>query len=124
MPGRWDRFEGSICGFGTASGTRIVVGRWETSPFGAFADVMVERADGTRLLLAPTAEVGSYVGGIYGFDEVEVVAVEARRTAQRLHVSAGPLVADGSIGPRTPWGWVLRAVPRPLARSPRWAKVT
>src|SRR5690606_39583710 len=40
------RFRGRIAGWGTASGTRVVVGRWDASPFGAFADVMVERPDG------------------------------------------------------------------------------
>jgi len=118
---RWDRFEGSICGIGTASGLRMVVGRWERSPFGAFADVMVERADGTRLLLAPTPEVGDYIGGIYGFDEVHVVPVHAERTPGRLTVSAGPLRAEVSIGRRAPWGWVLRLVPRPLATAPTFA---
>jgi len=121
VAGRWDRFEGSICGFGTASGTRIVVGRWEVSPFGAFADVMVERPDGTRLLLAPTQEVGDYVGGIYGFDDVQVVPVTTSRTSVRLAVSAGPLEAEASIGRRTRWGRLLRLVPRRLATSPTWA---
>nr|WP_116419462.1 hypothetical protein [Subtercola boreus] len=40
--GRVERFEGRIAGFGTGVGTRVVVGMWETSPFGRFADVMVE----------------------------------------------------------------------------------
>lgn len=121
MPARWDRFQGSICGVGTASGVRLVVGRWEVSPFGSFADVMVERADGSRLLLAPTQEVGDYVAGIYGFDEVRVVPVETTLSPDRLHVAAGPLVADVVLGRRTRWGHLLRLVPRPLARSPHWA---
>jgi uncharacterized protein YndB with AHSA1/START domain len=121
MPVRWDRFSGSICGVGTASGMRLVVGRWEVSPFGSFADVMVERPDGTRVLLAPSAGVGDYVGAIYGFDEVVVVPVAADRTPTRLSVSAGPLELHAAIGRRTPLGWLLRAVPRRLARSPRWA---
>lgn len=53
VPGADDRFIGSICGFGTTSGTRLVVGRWLSSPLGSFADVMVERPDGMRMLLAP-----------------------------------------------------------------------
>jgi hypothetical protein len=121
MPGRWDRFDGAICGVGTESGVRLVVGRWASSPFGSFTDVMVEQPDGRRVLLAPTAEIGGYVGGIYGFDDVVVVPVETALTAHRLDVSAGPLQAEVTIGRRTPLGWLLRLVPRPLARSPRWA---
>ncbi|WP_251149804.1 hypothetical protein [Cellulosimicrobium sp. Marseille-Q4280] len=68
-------FHGRIAGWGTSSGTRVVVGRWDRSPFGLFADVMVERPDGERLLLAPTAEVAELVASTYRFDRVEVVAV-------------------------------------------------
>ena len=49
-----DRFTGTITGLGTASGTRIVIGDWTTSPFGRFTDVMIEDAAGQRRLLAPT----------------------------------------------------------------------
>jgi hypothetical protein len=38
---------------GSTSGIRVVVGSWAESPFGAFADVMLAGADGTRRLLAP-----------------------------------------------------------------------
>ena len=48
------RFSGTITGLGTASGRRVVVGHWLTSPFGTFADVMTEDASGHRTLLAPT----------------------------------------------------------------------
>jgi hypothetical protein len=41
-----ERFEGQIAGLGSTSGMRVVVGHWARSPFGAFADAMVERADG------------------------------------------------------------------------------
>lgn len=116
-----DRFTGEICGVGTASGTRLVVGRWTSSPFGAFADVMAERPDGHRVLLAPTDEVAAYVSGIYSFDEVRTVPVAAERTGGALAVSAGPLVATISLGGRTRLGRLLRCVPRPLATSPAWA---
>jgi hypothetical protein len=48
------RFSGTITGLGAASGRRVVVGHWLTSPFGTFADVMTEDASGHRTLLAPT----------------------------------------------------------------------
>ncbi|WP_454042597.1 hypothetical protein [Cellulosimicrobium sp. Marseille-Q8652] len=71
-------FRGRIAGWGTSSGTRVVLGRWDRSPFGAFADVMVERPDGERILLAPSEEVASLVGSTYSFDRVELVPVEVR----------------------------------------------
>jgi len=42
MPIRRSVFTGEICGFGTTSGDRFVVGRWVDSPLGAFTDVMHE----------------------------------------------------------------------------------
>ena len=121
VPGADDRFTGSICGFGTASGTRVVVGRWLSSPLGAFADVMVERPDGLRVLLAPSEAVASYIGGIYGFDEVVTVPVEVTSTVSSLSVAAGPLEASVELGARTALGRLLRSVPRRLATSTTWA---
>jgi len=125
-----ERFEGAIAGVGTAEGTRVVLGSWRRSPFGtgaagAFTDAMVERADGHRLLLAPTSEVAEYVSGVYRFDEVRVVDVRLTtppvRTGAVWEVSAGPLQLRLVVGRRTPLGWLLRAVPGPLAASPAWA---
>lgn len=85
------RFDGCIAGIGTVSGLRAVVGHWPRSPFGPFSDVMVERPDGHRVLLAPSAEVAEFVGSTYRFDEVRVVPVTvaitvagARRRQSRL----------------------------------------
>ena len=121
VPAAADRFTGSICGFGTTSGTRVVVGRWLSSPLGSFADVMVERPDGVRLLLAPSDAVASYIGGIYAFDEVVTVPVEATLLGSSLSVSAGPLEASVALGARTAVGWLLRGVPRRVATSTTWA---
>ncbi|PPF87281.1 hypothetical protein C5B96_04425, partial [Subtercola sp. Z020] len=74
-----ERFEGRIAGFGTGAGARVVVGMWERSPFGRFADVMVEFGGGHRLLLAPSDAVAEYVAGTYNFDEVRVVPVRFGR---------------------------------------------
>ena len=52
--GERQQFRGRIAGVGSTSGIRVVVGWWQDSPFGTFADAMVERADGHRMLLAPT----------------------------------------------------------------------
>lgn len=87
-------FRGRIAGWGTTSGTRVVVGRWDVSPFGAFADVMVERPDGERVLLAPTAEVAALVASTYTFDRVEVVPVSVTDEAG---TGAPPSGAAGTV---------------------------
>lgn len=118
------RFVGAIAGVGTASGVRFVVGRWSASPFGAFADVMVEDAAGHRTLLAPTAEVAEFVCQTYTFDEVHIGPVEVDDAVVGWTVDAGDqLGAQIVVGSRTPLGWLLRAVPRPLATRPAWASV-
>ncbi|MBD5785087.1 hypothetical protein IF650_02735 [Cellulosimicrobium terreum] len=128
-------FHGRIAGWGTTSGTRVVVGRWDVSPFGAFADVMVERPDGERILLAPTDDVAALVASTYRFDRVEVVPVHVRdedgpRRGERAHVpapwlvDAGPLAARVAVGPRTGLGHALRAVPDRVATSRRFTAVT
>ena len=115
-----DRFRGYIAGIGTYSGTRLVVGHWLESPFGAFTDVMAENAAGSRLLLAPNSDIAAYVGGTYHFDAVDVVDVEARLTADRFLVSAGSLRLNLALGPRTVLGRLLEHVPPALAVHPRW----
>lgn len=117
---RFEVFEGEICGFGTASGHRVVVGRWPESPFGAFADVMHEDPDGVRTLLAPTEQVAEFVQGTYRFDEVKIVPVVSDRSTGSLKVEAGHLAAEVTVGSRSAIGYVLRAVPRPVARSRAW----
>ena len=114
------RFRGEIAGFGTTSGHRVVVGRWPWSPFGPFADVMHEAPDGVRTLLAPSDRVAEFVAGTYTFDRVMIVPVTADRSADRLGVEAGDLVADLTTGTRTGLGWALRAVPPPVARAAWW----
>ncbi|MFF6916245.1 hypothetical protein [Streptomyces sp. NPDC012466] len=115
------RFDGWIAGIGTASGVRVVLGHWPRSPFGPFSDVMVEEADGHRLLLAPTRATADFVAGTYVFDEVRVVPVEVRITGRRhWSVTAPPLDLRFSTGRRTLPGLALRAVPGRLATHPGW----
>lgn len=121
---RTDRFDGWIAGVGTAGGLRVVVGHWPRSPLGPFTDVMVERADGHRLLLAPSAAVGGYVAGTYRFDEVVVTRVTVAVDGPRWRVSAGPLALRFGVGRRTPVGMLLRAVPRRLATRIAWIRAT
>jgi hypothetical protein len=115
------RFDGWIIGVGTASGTRVVVGHWEGSPFGAFSDVMVQRSDRHRVLLAPAPEVADFVGSTYAFDEIRVEPVTVGRPdGETWTVAAGPLALRLRTGGRPALGRLLRAVPAPLARAPAW----
>jgi len=114
------RFRGAIAGVGSTSGVRVVVGRWDESPYGAFADVMVETASGHRVLLAPTAEVADFVEATYSFDEIRIepVAVDGWSVRSRS------LTLDLTVGDRTALGWLLRLVPRGVAESTWWCSVT
>ena len=119
------RFHGRIAGWGTASGTRVVVGRWDASPFGAFADVMVERPDGERVLLAPSRDVADLVAATYRFDRVEhvrvavadeptaaTVATRDATDATDVEPGAGPgTVAGAAAGRGRLPGWRVAAGP-------------
>lgn len=121
MSGHWV-FDGHIAGVGTASGLRAVIGLWQRSPFGAFADVMVQEASGHRLLLAPTPLTAEFISSTYSFDEVKVVDVQAHCGQKSLTVRAGPLRIDAATGPRALLGTALKAVPGGLAVSTRWLR--
>ncbi|WP_229923420.1 hypothetical protein [Streptomyces candidus] len=106
---------------GTVSGTRLVVGHWPRSPYGAFSDVMVERPDGERLLLAPTEETAEFIRSTYTFDTVLVVPVRVAVQGDTWVVAAGLLDLRFTVGRRGPLGVLLRAVPGGLARRPAWS---
>jgi hypothetical protein len=119
--GRRLEFDGWILGLGTASGTRVVLGHWPRSPLGPISDVMVQRPDGHRVLLAPSPEVAEFVGSTYTFDEVRLVPVTVGRPDDTTWtVDAGPLQLRVTTGPRPALGRLLRAVPARLARRPAW----
>ncbi|WP_433802492.1 hypothetical protein [Actinomycetospora sp. CA-084318] len=115
-----ERFDGWIGGLGTASGLRYVIGHWPSSPLGTFTDVMVERPDGHRLLLAPSTAVEEFVGATYTFDEVRHVPVDLRSVGPEFFLTAGPLTSRFVLGGRSPLGVLLRAVPWRLATAPPW----
>ncbi|MDX6358374.1 MAG: hypothetical protein QOH37_1428 [Nocardioidaceae bacterium] len=118
------RFRGTIAGVGSASGVRVVVGWWLESPYGAFADVMLAEADGTRVLLAPDDRVADFVADTYSFDRVEVGPVVIGRAGPTVRVRAGTLDLSYDVGRRAPLGRLLRLVPAALATSPGWSRVT
>jgi hypothetical protein len=119
------RFCGDIVGVGSRSGVRIVVGRWTSSPMGAFADAMVETAEGHRVLLAPSPQVAEFVGATYSFDSVRVEDVRVDETPDGdWSVRSASLVLDVAVGDRTVLGRLLRLVPTGIAVSPAWCMVT
>ncbi|QHC67789.1 hypothetical protein GSU68_15245 [Rathayibacter sp. VKM Ac-2759] len=123
MPGRAPRrlrFSGRIAGFGTASGTRVVLGMWERTPLGPFADAMIEDPGGHRLLIAPSPEAADLIAATYSFDEVRIAPVAWRRIDGGLSLTAGPLAVTLRLGGLTPLGRLLRVVPRALAEHPAW----
>ena len=114
-------FDGAIAGMGTESGTRLVVGMWPRSPYGSVTDVMIERADGHRILLAPTQELADYIAATYQFDEVRVTPVLRVRDGKKWMVSTDELALTFDVGGRPALGWLLIVLPRRLARARWWA---
>ena len=140
------RFQGRIAGVGSTSGVRVVLGWWHQSPFGVFADAMVERPDGHRILLAPSHQVADFVSATYVFDEVRIepmdigagwadvdVVPEGEQPSERAmwdglsssgatwQVDSPSLHLELTVGERTGVGRLLRLVPRRLATSPLWS---
>lgn len=118
------RFRGAIVGVGSESGVRIVVGRWNSSPLGSFADVMVETAEGQRILLAPHQGVADFVASTYTFDAVRIEDVRVSDLDDGWSVRSASLQLDVTFGCRTWLGRLLRVVPRQVAESPVWCTVT
>jgi hypothetical protein len=114
-------FDGAIAGMGTESGTRLVVGMWPLSPYGSVTDVMIERGDGHRILLAPTQELADYIAATYQFDEVRVTPVLRVRDGKKWMVSTDELALTFDVGGRPALGWLLIVLPRLLARARWWA---
>ena len=122
--GARQRFRGRIAGVGSTSGIRVVVGWWHESPFGPFADAMVERPDGRRILVAPTEQVRDLVATTYVFDEtrIEPFTVSAGGAGGSQWVVESPsLSLRLDVGDRMPVGHLLRLVPRGVAQSPVFA---
>ena len=99
----------------------MVVGRWDESPYGAFADVMVETAAGHRVLLAPTQEVADFVASTYTFDEVRIEPLALNGWV----LSSPSLSLELAVGQRAPASVGCCAWCRArLAESPAWCTVT
>lgn len=122
--GHRQRFEGAIAGVGSSSGTRVVVGRWHTTPLGSFSDAMVATAGGRRVLLAPSDDAADFIRATYTFDEVRVEPFSTTGPPDRWTVRSDSLELAVTVGGRTALGRLLRLVPRRLATSPAWCTVT
>jgi hypothetical protein len=121
---RRDRFTGRIAGVGTTSGVRVVVGRWDRSPWGGFTDVMLAQPDGLRVLLAPSGQVAEFVAATYTFDRVELGPVAVTDVGSAWQVTAPGLVLRLATGRRRLVGRLLGVVPRRVSTAPAWAAVT
>lgn len=99
-----------------------MVGHWEDSPFGAFADVMVQTAEDERILLAPNVGVAEFVSSTYEFDRIEIGPVSSTLSADRLAITAPGLQAAISLGRPAPIDRLLRLVPAALATAPWWLR--
>jgi hypothetical protein len=115
-----ERFSGRIAGIGSTSGVRVVVGRWDDSPWGSFADVMVEDAAGHRVLLAPDERVRDFVAATYSFDEHVIEPVEVADTSDGWQVTTPSLSLRLVTGRSTPLGVALRLVPARVATAAAW----
>ncbi|WP_341927730.1 hypothetical protein [Nocardioides psychrotolerans] len=124
MTRRRDRFHGVISGLGSTSGTRVVVGHWRASPYGAFSDAMVELPDGHRVLVAASSDVARFVAATYEFEEIRVEPLEVRVDGDRWRLRSSSLQLDWTVGRRTALGWLLRCIPRSIAQAPWWCSLT
>jgi hypothetical protein len=120
--GMTSSFVGHIAGLGTASGTRIVIGIWAESPYGPFADVMLEDPSGHRTLIAPRREVAEFVASTYAFDEVRVEPVSVE-CGHEWSVHTRSLQVRFTPGRRLWVSPLLRLVPAPLRRTAWWARL-
>ena len=104
-----DVFSGRISSSGFSSGDRIVVGDWKESPLGSFTNIMLARADGSRILISPSEKHAEYVSKLYNFEEVRILDLEITRDKRSIRIEGAGL----SI--RMSWGMSF-AIPfwRPL----------
>ena len=89
----------------------MVVGSWRQSPFGAFADVMMETAEGERILLAPSEQIAEFVSETYTFDRLELGPVEVIHERDGFTVRSTALSISAHLGGPAPFDWLLRMVP-------------
>lgn len=117
------RFAGTITGLGSSSGVRLVVGSWSDTPYGPFDDVMIEQADGHRVLLAPDEQSVEVITNLYRFDEVVTGPVQCAPTGEGFCVTGPELELTVGVGRRPALGMLLRTVPPRVATAPAWLRL-
>jgi hypothetical protein len=95
-----------------------VVGYWERSPIGPFADVMWATPDGQRRLLVPSGAAGAFVSAVYTFDRVDVVPLVAALAGAELDVTAGDVRLHVTGGR----GWRIPFAPLRTPAVTRWVE--
>ncbi len=103
-------FKGRVISSGFQTGDMVVIGDWRESPHGAFTNLMWAKPDGTRVLIAPSEELGDFVSSLYSFEKVIVSPMEIERTEKSIEVKCDL----GRIYMQ--WGMTI---PLPFSR-PRW----
>lgn len=115
------RLEGVIAAAGFASGDRFVIGAWERGPLGPMTDVMWQRSDDRRILVASSAAVADFVGSIYRFEETRVdESLSCEVTSARLRLRSTELEID-LVAARPMRLFSLR--PKRLRRSAAWVRI-
>jgi hypothetical protein len=119
IAGHRHELRGRILGCGFSTGVRVVVGMWDSSPIGPFADVMWAERDGTRVLHA-AERAARFVSAVYRFDQVVVEAVDASWRDRVLEVGFGGRRFTFTVGRGIPFPprplWATRYVEAPIAR--------
>jgi len=103
-------FKGRVISSGFQTGDMVVIGDWRESPHGAFTNLMWAKPDGTRVLIAPSEELGDFVSSLYSFEKVIVSPMEIERTEKSIEVKC-------DLG-RVYMQWGM-TIPLPFSRS-RW----
>ena len=121
-PALTEPFRGWIAASGTTSGPRVVVGSWDTGPFGRVDDVMVAHPDGRRVLYAPLEPLAQEITSRYRFAEVVLGDVHVAR-GRTWHVRGPQMDLQLEIGRRTALGRLLRLQPAVLREQLWWARL-
>ncbi len=125
-PDRFFDLDGLIGAAGFASGDRVVIGHWHTSPIGPFNDIMWAEPDGWRTLFVADERSKTFITAVYQFDSVIVapsltVRFSAASRRPRLEAAWPNAQLEFRVGraasfPPRP-DWVTRRIEAPIAKK-------
>jgi hypothetical protein len=121
-PAATEPFRGWIAATGTTRGPRVVVGSWDSGPFGRVDDVMVAHPDGRRVLYAPLEPLAQEITSRYRFEEVVLGDVHVSR-GRTWRVQGPEMDLELGIGRRTALGRLLALQPSALREQLWWARL-